>query len=153
VSKCHDCCECHDCRGKHKDFKKDSCDFVKDKLCCEWCIPRGQAQNVYVAAGVNVFASGFISVNCDGDSNVQVRFFRDNTPVSGPFGVFEGSCMTFTAANFNRIEVFCPGGSVGAANGDHDDDFCSGKICITPRYQVKCDSHGHDHDHEDCGCH
>ncbi|MFS0865173.1 S-Ena type endospore appendage [Fredinandcohnia sp. 179-A 10B2 NHS] len=148
MGKCHDFCNCDDC-GKHKDFKKDSCDFVKDKLCCHWCIPRGQAQNVYVTAGLNVFASGFISVDCTGDSNVVVRFFNGNTPVAGPFGVFEGGCMTFTAANFNRIEVFCPAAPPGAADGEQDDNNCSGKICITPRYQVKCDFDDHD---KDCGC-
>ncbi|MDR4886974.1 DUF3992 domain-containing protein [Fredinandcohnia sp. QZ13] len=149
MRRCHDSCDCNDCCGKHKDFKKESCDFVKDKLCCEWCIPPGQKQNVYVAAGVNVFASGFISVNCDGESSVKVRFFKDNQLVSGPFTVFGGSCMTFTAANFNRIEVECPSNAGGAASDS--DNFCSGKICITPRFQVKCDHH--EHDHEDCGCH
>lgn len=145
MKRCHDSCDCNDCCGKHKD-KKESCDFVKDKLCCEWCIPHGQTQNVYVAAGVNVFASGFISVNCTGDSKISVQIFKDNTPVGGPFDVFEGSCMTFTAANFNRIAVTCPTLPGAAPNGD--DDNCSGKICITPRFQVKCDSH----DHDDCGC-
>ncbi|WP_084795404.1 S-Ena type endospore appendage [Bacillus sinesaloumensis] len=146
-----DCKDCNDCGKKHKDFKKESCDFVKDKLCCEWCIPRGQRQNVYVTTGVNVFASGFVSVNCDGESNVLVRFYKDNSLASGPFTVSGGSCMTFTAANFNRIEVECPSVAGSAPPPNGDDDFCSGKICVTPRYQVKCDSH--DRDHEDCGCH
>ncbi len=147
VKRCHDFCDCNDCCGKHKDFKKESCDFVKDKICCEWCVPPGQTRDVYVAAGVHVFASGFISVNCDGESSVQVRFLKDSAPVAGPFTVSGGGCMTFTAANFNRIQVTCPSVAGSVPNGD--DDFCSGKICITPRYQVKCDSH----EHEDCGCH
>jgi hypothetical protein len=137
---CHDFCDCNDCCFQGKDTKDEKCDFVKDRVCCCWSVPKGHSQDVYVVVGgLNVFASGTISFDCGDHPFITVTFFNGNTPLSS-HTVVNGSCLTFTAANFTRIQVTCP------ANASTD-DVCSGKICVTPRYQIKCDN---DNNHGCC---
>lgn len=141
MSKCfHDSfCDCKDCCFSCKDKRDDKCDFVKDKVCCCFCIPAGATQPVYQVSGLNVFASGTVSLDCCDNCFITVTFLKDGNQVGSGIDVFPGSCLSFTAANFNAIAVKCN------QAGGTTPPTCSGKICVTPRYQIKCDD-------EDGGC-
>lgn len=134
MKKYHDHCECKECRKKHIDHcKKIDCDFVKDRVCCDFSVPKGKRQDVYVTTDDNVYASGFVSYDCGEAEFIEVRIYDESDKISGPIKVYKESCLAFTASEFTRIEVKCSGKS------GHSRDQCEGKICLTPRYQVKCE--------------
>ncbi|WP_306421175.1 S-Ena type endospore appendage [Halalkalibacter sp. APA_J-10(15)] len=125
-------CGCHNCT-KHCVRKTSECKFVQDRITTGWSIPQGISQDVYIITGLeNVHVSGFIGYDSGELDFVTVRFFDGNLLVGGPLTVFEGSSVAFTSTGFNRIEVSVPSGN--------PDDIASGLICLTPRYQVNCET-------------
>lgn len=151
------CCDVNCC-----DPKKS----VKDHICCEWSVPHGFPfgyQTVYKNNNrlCSMFASGSIKYDC-GESDAVLVFFLLNGQIIQYHKVWRGSCLAFTVHQFDEIVVLCPfflanGVALDAkskrfadvikenqsaeqleesANLIYNHADCTGKICITPRYNV-----------------
>ncbi len=107
------------------------CNFVMDQVCVGWSSPQGVSQDIYVASGLNIVASGYLAYDEGASDFVTFSFFNGGELVGGPLTVYEGSSVAFTSINFTRIEVTVPPGAEG--------DIAIGQLCITPRYQIECD--------------
>ncbi|MGN8646684.1 S-Ena type endospore appendage [Gracilibacillus sp. HCP3S3_G5_1] len=118
---------CSNCYQRNES----DCDFVTDQICSGWSAPQGISQDIYVASGLNVVASGYLAYDEGAFEFVTFSFFNGGELVGGPLTVYEGSSVAFTSINFTRIEVTIPAGEEGAIS--------IGQLCITPRYQVECD--------------
>lgn len=129
--------QCHQKEVKEIHCRVDK-SLIRDCICCEWEVPRGETQTVFQTAGFKeIFGSGFVSYECGSAPFIVVKFFVDSYQVGDMIKVFKDSCVAFTYTKFNSIKVTCPN------EGHHHCDCgcncmndCEGEICITTRVPV-----------------
>jgi hypothetical protein len=132
----NDCC-CDKCKKKkdHKEFHcKVNKKLLKECICCEWTVPKGETQTVFQTAGFEkIIGSGFVSFDDGQVPFILVTFFEDGYQVGETIKVFNDSCVAFTYTKFDSIKVSCPN-----LNNSHPDQQhgCEGEICITTRFPV-----------------
>lgn len=128
-----DCC-CDNCKKDHKGINCKVDRLLKDCICCEWTVPKGETQTVFHTAGFKkIIGSGFISYDDGQVPYMLVSFFDENHQVGETIKVFNDSCVAFTYTKFNSIKVSCP--NLGTYHPDHHEG-CEGEICITTRFPV-----------------
>lgn len=136
---CMKCCKKQCCCDKCKKDKKEiqckvDMQLLKECICCEWTVPKGETQTVFQTAGFEkIFGSGFVSFDYGQVPYMLVSFFNDDQQVGETIKVFNDSCVTFTYTKFNSIRVSCP--NLGSGHPDHHEG-CEGEICITTHVPV-----------------
>ncbi|WP_374724058.1 S-Ena type endospore appendage [Calidifontibacillus erzurumensis] len=122
-------------RAIHSNVKKS---FMKDRICCEWIVPKGEIQTVFQTAGFKeIYAAGCISYDCGKKPFIIVKFFINHCQVGDEIKVFKDSSVAFNFTKFNKIMISSPENSISDYSCKCENDFQSdykGKMCIQTRF-------------------